>query len=330
MRKPPAYVHIAGCGHYLPERVIPNAQLEERWQLAQGWIHRRTGIEARPWATPEQATSDLAIGAGRKALEQAQIAPDSVDLVILATSTPDHLLPPTAPYVAAQLGCTRAGAFDLAGACCGFLYGMSMAESHVALRRQRVLVIGANLLSRRLKPDDPATACLFADAAGAVVLQPSEHETGLMGLAQGADGTQWDTIMIAEGGSRRNFSAGTWKRRGHLMTMKNGASLFREAVHDMATVGHQALADAGLTIDGIDWWIPHQANGRLIEEARKALAVPVAKTQNRVAGFGNSSAATIPLVLSAAVADGEIRRGQTLLLTAVGAGMLRMGLVWRY
>ncbi|CAM2008052.1 3-oxoacyl-ACP synthase III family protein [Acanthopleuribacter pedis] len=330
MRKAPCYAQITGCGHDTPERVVANHQLEERWSLPQGWIKRRTGIEQRSWAKPDQAVSDMAIAAGIRALTDADLDPGRVDLVILATSTPDYLLPPTAPFVAAKMGCTNAGAFDLAGACCGFLYGLSMAESHVALRHQVVLVIGANLLSRRLKPDDPATACLFADAAGAVVLQPSETPTGLLGVAQGANGAQWDTIMIAEGGSRANFGAGTWKRRGHLMTMKNGGSLFREAVHDMATVGRQAMADAALQMDAIDWWIPHQANGRLIEEARKALDVPVEKTQNRVARFGNSSAATIPLVLSVAVAEGEIQRGQTLLLTAVGAGMLRMGLVWSF
>ena len=322
-------ITILGAGHAVPRRMVTNAELERRWSLPEGWIERRTGIKRRPWVEPEEATSDLAVAAGLRALERAAVDPADIDLVILATSTPDHLLPPTAPRVAHLSGCVRAGAFDLTGACCGFLFGLSQGESHVRARGGKVLVIGANVLSRRVRPEDPNTGSLFSDGAGAVVLGPVERQAGLCGYSSGSNGALWDSVYIAEGGSRSPFAAETFARGGHLMDMKNGGGLFREAVGDMARVGIAAMDKAEWSRDEVDWWVPHQANARMIEEVRKTLSLPETKTVRTIEHYGNSSAGTIPIALSLCMEDGRLNPGHRLLMTAVGAGMLRIGIAWR-
>lgn len=321
-----AHFSLIACGHALPERRLSSEELERRARLPAGWIERRTGIRERPIAAQGESTGSLAVAAGRHALAQAAIDPAAIRLVILATSTPDKLLPPTAPAVAHQLGLTGAGAIDLAGACSGFLYGLTLADSFCRVHGGYALVIAANVLSRRLNWDDPNTTSLFADGAGAVVWGPTARPVGLRGVFLGADGSR-EGVVVPEGGSLHPVQADTFSRGAHLMQLDHGPSLFRHAVHGMAEAGRHALERAGLANHQIDWWIPHQANHRLIRDAGKLLAIPPGRTINLIRELGNSSAATIPTALSIAHGQGRFREGQQLLLTAFGAGMISSGLV---
>lgn len=316
-----------GWGYALPDSFLENTALEKRWGLDAGWIYRRTGIKRRPIADPHLATSDLAVSAAEMALEQADIDPEKVGLVILATSTPDQLLPPTAPVVANQLGLIKAGAIDLAGACSGFLYGLTLADSFCKVQHGYVLVIGANILTRRLNWNDPATASLFADGAGAVVWGPTERGSKLVAAQLNADGSGLAQVVIPEGGTKIPFSAKTFVNDGHLMQMDAGPQLFRKAVAAMVDAGRQVLEKAAVSHEEIDHWIPHQANGRLIEEARRKLLIPREKTRNQIAEIGNSSAATIPIVWAKMMEQQHIQPQQRLLLTSVGAGLIAAGLL---
>jgi 3-oxoacyl-[acyl-carrier-protein] synthase-3 len=320
---------ISKASLYVPEIRSSNADLEARLGLESGWIERRTGIKQRPAARPEQATSDLAIEAGRKLLLQSPTDPSSIGLLLLATSTPDHLLPPTAPLVAHKLNLPQAGAIDLAGACAGFLYAMALGGTWADVMQKSVLVIGANILTRRVDPSDPATAALFSDGAGAVLVEP-HTPSDLLAAHLGADGAGYDTIGIAAGGSREQLTAEGLALRRNLMTMRRGPALFRHAVHAMAEAGTLALRGAGLDPSAMDWWIPHQANARIIREAGELLEIPAERTVNVVAQYANSSAATIPIALAGAVESGCIRPGDRLLFTAAGAGMLSAALVMRW
>jgi 3-oxoacyl-[acyl-carrier-protein] synthase-3 len=313
----------------VPETGTPSEETERRLGLEPGWIERRTGVRFVPQASTDQATSDLAIAAGRQAIERAEIQAADIKLLLLATSTPDHLLPPTAPLVAQQLGLTQAGAIDLAGACAGFLYGVTLGGTYAHTLQAPVLVIGANILTRRVRQDDPATAALFGDGAGAVVLMPST-EPHVLGSYLGADGSRYDDILIPAGGSREPLSAESLAQGRHLMTIQRGKGLFRHAARMMADAGMRALAAAGMTSDVIDWWIPHQANLRMMQESGRLLGIPEARTIAVVDRYANSSAATIPIALDHAVRCGRVKRGDVLLLTAVGAGMLSGGLVVRF
>lgn len=322
---------IRSVARAIPEQSIPNDQLERELDLAPGWIAQRTGVLERPTAAPDQATSDLAVCAATRALEAAGVPPEQVGLVLLATSTPDHLLPPTAPLVAHRIGAVGAGAVDITGACAGFLYSLTFADAHCRVHPSgAVLVIGANVLSRRVNPKNIATAALFSDGAGAVVLTPDPDSDGLLGVYLGSDGSRYDVIGIPAGGSRQPLTAEAITEGKHLMEMQKGSHLFREAVQRMAHAGEQALQSAGLTADSVDWWVPHQANQRIIDDAGEKLGIPPEKTISVIDRYANSSAATIPIALADAVESGKIRRGDLLLLTAVGAGMVSAGVVLRW
>lgn len=322
-------VRVAGSGAFVPETRVGNAEIETRLGLEPGWIERRTGILSRPVASKEMATSDLAIEAGAQALQAAAVRPSDIGLLLLATSTPDHLLPPTAPLVAHRLSLTNAGAIDLAGACAGFLYALTLGASYGQSMQKPVLVIASNLLSRRLNPNDPATVALFGDGAGAVVLVP-HHEPHLSGIYLGADGANYDSIRIPAGGTREPVTVEGVHAGRHLMMMAKGPALFKDATAKMAEAGQQAMLNANIRAQDIDCWIPHQANIRLIREAGKLLGIPMDRTITVIDRFANSSAATIPIALVEAVASGTIKRGNQLLLTAAGAGMLNSGLILRW
>lgn len=323
----PFRIRVAGAGCCVPAPGAGNTELEERLGLEPGWIERRTGILSRPLAAPEQAASDLAVEAGRRAIESAGISPAQIALLLLATSTPDHLLPPTAPLVAHRLGLASAGAIDLAGACSGFLYALALGGAYAEAMRGPVLVIASNVLSRRVNPRDPATVSLFADGAGAVVLAPHD-EPHLLGIYLGSDGSKYDSIRIPAGGSRQPLTAEALLAGRHYMAMEKGAAVFREACRQMAEAGRRAMLAAG--VQRIDRWIPHQANVRLIRETGVLLGIPMERTVVGVERNANSSAATIPIALAEAAAAGEIQRGELLLLTAVGAGMTSAGAVLRW
>ena len=312
---------IIGFGPYAPERRVPNAEIEERLKLERGWIERRTGIVERRYAADGEALTDMAVLAADAALANAGIDRTQIALTLLATSTPDHLLPPSAPLLAHRLGLTRSGAVDLAGACAGFLYALALADGFVRAQGAPVLIVAANILSRRINPEERASCILFADAAGAVVLAPSERTgCGLLGTSLLADGGGYDLIKIAAGGSRRPFAPETPVEEA-LMTIADGQAVFAKAVDMMADASRAALQKAALTIADIDWFLPHQANARIMAAVAQKLGVPEQKMVSTVADFGNSSAATIPFSLALAVEAGRIRRGERILMCAAGAGL---------
>jgi 3-oxoacyl-[acyl-carrier-protein] synthase-3 len=312
---------IAGFGHYVPERRVENAEIEARLGLESGWIERRTGIRARRWAAPHEALTDLAVKAGDMALDDASIARDHVALTLLATSTPDHLLPPSASLLAYQLNLSNSGAIDLAGACSGFLYALALADGFVRTQGKPVLIVAANILSRRINPEERGSAILFADSAGAVLLVPSSSSrTGILGVDLASDGSHYGLISIPAGGSRKPFTAAMDPKQ-LLMTMSNGKSVFSQAVRMMTRCSFRAMEQAGLTPANIDRFVPHQANVRLFEVVCKNLGLARSKTVRTIEEFGNSSAATIPLSLSLANQDRPFVLGERLLLTAAGAGL---------
>ncbi|MBS0564942.1 MAG: beta-ketoacyl-ACP synthase 3 [Proteobacteria bacterium] len=316
----------AGWGHYAPDRRVANPEIETELGLPAGWIARRTGIEARRYAAPDQALSDLARPAGAAALAAADTGPGEVGLLLLATSTPDHALPPTAPLVAHQLG-LRCGAVDLAGACSGFLYALHLGGAHVRLTGQAVLVIGANLLSRRINPAETASRVLFADAAGAVLLRPSDDpRRGPRAADLGSDGAGYGLISVPAGGSRRPWAPAMDPAETR-MAMPDGPAVFAAAVEGMVGSGQRALRSAGLRADEIATWVPHQANARIVRAVGERLGLGRARLIGSLAEFGNSSAATIPLSLSLAHARGAPPVGPVL-LSAFGAGTVWASLVW--
>ena len=323
-------MRIAAVGHAVPDLRVTGAELEVRLGLEAGWIERRTGIRELRHASPAEATSDLATRAGADAIGRAGKWSAPIGLLLLATSTPDHPLPPTAPLVAHQLGLPNCGAFDLAGACSGFLGALALAHSYCTMQRCSVLVVAANVLSRRVNPVDPMTAALFADGAGAMILGPSDDADALLSIHLDSHGDHYEHILIPAGGSRTPITVGAVQRGEHFMRMERGPALFRIAVRAMARAGEAALLKANLSADAIDWWVPHQANARIIREAGERLGIPAERTISIVAEYGNSSAASIPLALSLAVRDGRIRPGKTLLLTSAGAGMIEAGAVLRW
>ncbi|TRB04320.1 beta-ketoacyl-ACP synthase III [Agrobacterium tumefaciens] len=320
---------MAGFGHAVPARCVGNDEIEARLGLESGWIERRTGILRRYWAEEGDTLSGLAAEAGRMALEDAKIDPDDIALTLLATSTPDHLLPPSAPLLAHRLGLSRSGGIDLAGACSGFLYALTLADGFVRTHGRAVLIVAANILSRRINPLERASAVLFADAAGAVVLTPcGEGQRGLLSADLRSDGSGYDLIRIAAGGSSQPFSADS-PAEDTLMAMRDGREVFSRAVALMTRTSQQVLQQAGVPAANIGRFVPHQANARMFDAVCGNLAIDRQKTVRTVESFGNSSAATIPLSLSVTNAERPLAGGETLLLTAAGAGMTGGAVVYR-
>ena len=312
---------ILALGHYVPERRVTNAEIEARLGVEPGWGEQRTGIRERRFAAADEALSDLAVKAGEMALAKAGIDRSTIGAMLLATSTPDHLLPPTAPLVAHRLGTRGAGAIDMAGACGGFLYALTFADGFVRQHGVPALVIAANILSRRLNLDDPTSALLFGDGAGAVLLAPSDRaRSGVRGMHLASDGATYDLIQIPAGGSRLPFSSDL-DPAALLMKIRDGKAVFTRAVQMMSDAARRAMARANVSIDDIDYFVPHQANGRIIAAAQRQLGVPDAKMLSSVALYANSSAATIPLTLSLAAERKPFAAGQRLLLSAAGAGL---------
>jgi 3-oxoacyl-[acyl-carrier-protein] synthase III len=327
-------VRVAGTGLYAPATVVTSAALEAELGLTPGWIARRTGIHERRIAAPDEAVSDLAVAAGRDALAAAGVAPADVLLVVLATSTPDHVLPPTAPALASRLGLT-APAFDLAAACSGFLYGLSLAGHWLAGPAARAgsaaLVIGANILSRRVNWRDRKTAPLFGDGAGAVVLRAEPGgRAGVLGLHLSSDGSAWRDVFVPAGGSRAPLTREALERGEQFMVMPDGGQLFRRAVRALVHSGEQALRAACITAPEVDWFVPHQAGSRLIRAGAEGLGIPPERVVSNVARYGNTSAASIPMALHEAVSAGQVRAGQLVLLGAVGGGLTAGAAVLRW
>ncbi len=297
---------IIGFGHAVPKRQVFNAEIEAELGLETGWIERRTGIRSRYWVEDGETLTELAAEAGRMTLANAGIARSEIGMVLLATSTPDHLLPPSAPLLAHKLGLTGAGAVDLAGACSGFLYALVIGDALVRTQGRAVLIVAANILSRRINRQERASAVMFGDAAGAVVLAPSQN--GLCGLVSStltSDGSNYGLIGIPAGET--------------LMTMRDGRSMFAQAVKTMAECGKTVLQQADVEPSAINHFVPHQANARIFDAVGEQLQLRNAITARTIRDYGNSSAATIPLSLS--LEQSAYRKGDLILLTAAGAGL---------
>ncbi|WP_431323674.1 beta-ketoacyl-ACP synthase III [Rhizobium sp. YTU87027] len=320
---------MAGFGHSVPGRCVENVEIEQSLGLEAGWIERRTGIRTRYWAKEDDTLSGLAAEAGAMALDNAGIGRSEIGLTLLATSTPDHLLPPTAPLVAHRLGLEHSGAIDLAGACSGFLYALTLADAFVRAQGRAVLIIAANILSRRINPAERASCVLFADAAGAVVLSPSSDPAiGVLGTDLCSEGSGYDLISIAAGGSNKPF-APERAAAEYLMTMRDGREVFSRAVEMMSTASQRALDRAAVQARAITRFVPHQANVRIFQAVATNLGIEAERTVCSLDRFGNSSAATIPLSLSLDIAKQPLRDGETLLLSAAGAGLTGAAVVYR-
>ena len=301
-------------GHHLPERVIENDWFRRELGLdtSDEWIRARTGIERRYFAAEGELTSDLAAAAGRAALSDAGITGGDVDAVILATTTPDATFPSTATKVQAALG-TGGFAYDVMAACAGFVFALANADAMIrAGLCNRALVIGAETYSRILDWTDRGTCVLFGDGAGAVVLEASEGERGILSADLNSDGRFGD-ILYVDGGVSSTGTAGTLRM--------SGKEVFRHAVEKLAATADAALVQAGLSHDDLDWIVPHQANVRIIEATARKLHTPMEKVVVTVQDHGNTSAASIPLALSVAVADGRLRPGQAVVMEAIGGGL---------
>ncbi len=316
-------VGIVGTGSCVPERILTNRDLEHMVETSDEWITTRTGIKERRIADADTATSDLACGAGRQALESAGIGPDEVDLIIVATVTPDMLFPATACLVQARLGAARAAAFDLSAGCSGFVYALATGAGFIASGQYRtVLVIGADCLSKITNWEDRSTCVLFGDGAGAAVLRAVPEGYGILSVTLGADGTGGEKLSLPGGGSRRPFR---FERQetdaGNEYIHMCGSDVYKFAVRVMPQAAEEALGKAGLTAGDVQLLIPHQANIRIIEAAAERLHLDRDRVMVNVDRYGNTSAASIGLALDEAVRTGRLTHGGVGLLVGFGAGL---------
>ncbi|GIO10789.1 3-oxoacyl-[acyl-carrier-protein] synthase 3 [Cohnella xylanilytica] len=314
-------VGILGTGKYNPERRLTNQELETMVDTNDEWIVTRTGIRERRIAAAHEATSDLAYEASLKALEAAGITADQLDLIIVATITPDMFFPSTACIVQEKLGAKNAAAFDLSAACSGFIYGLANASGFIAMGTYKyVLVVGADTLSRITDYTDRNTCVLFGDGAGAVVLGAVPEGRGFKSFKLGADGAGGELLCIRGGGSRLPSSAQTIEGKHHFLYM-NGRDVFKFAVRVMGSAAEEALAMAGMDKENIDLLIPHQANIRIIQSALERLSLSEDKCMINVDRYGNMSAASIPVALAEAVEEGRLKEGDRLVMVGFGGGL---------
>lgn len=312
---------ITGVGAYLPERVLTNAELERLVETTDEWITSRTGIRERRIAAADEATSDLAARAALRALEFAGVTPEQVDLIIVATITPDMLFPSVACLVQQKIGARRAAAFDLEAACSGFIYALEVGQQFIMSHTyDTVLVIGAEKLSSIVDWTDRNTCVLFGDGAGAVVLQNRPRSHGLLTACMGADGSKAQLLCMPGGGSRIPATLDSVSSRLHYLRM-DGRETFKNAVTAMGQAAQEVLARCDLTIDRIKLIIPHQANRRIIDAVADRVGAPVERVYMNVDRYGNTSAASIPIALDEARRTGRIKSGDITLLVAFGAGL---------
>ncbi|HEY3359549.1 MAG TPA: beta-ketoacyl-ACP synthase III [Polyangia bacterium] len=314
---------IAGTGRGLPERVLSNADLEQMVDTSDSWIVERTGIRERRIIAKGQTSSDLAATAGLHACRKAGIDPATLDCIIVSTVTPDSPLPATAVHVQRKLGAGGCAAFDMAAACAGFIYGLSVGDAFIARGQfKRVLVVGVEVLSPVIDWEDRNTCVLFGDGAGAAVLVPGGDAAGDRGLWSThlyADGTMADALGIPAGGTALPASQETVAQRLHYVKM-NGREVFKHAVRNMSRAALTALEHNGLTITDVDTVLAHQANMRIVEGVAKQLALPLDKFFINLPKYGNTSSASIPIALDEALEAGRVKQGDLLLMTALGAG----------
>jgi len=313
----PVRSRMVGVGACLPAAAVSNDDLAKRVDTSDEWIVQRSGIRTRHIAAEGETTSDLAFAAAKAALEHAGIPAERVDLIVLGTTTPDHTFPASAVKVQARLGITGGFAFDVQAVCSGFIYALAIADSFIRTGQAKTaLVIGADTFSRILDWEDRTTCVLFGDGAGAVVLEAAEGDgtiadRGVLSTHLHSDGRHYDSLAC-DGGPSATKTVGAVRM--------NGQEVFRHAVSRLSEVAAEALAANGITSEQLDWLVPHQANLRIIEGTAKKLKLPAEKAVITVDHHGNTSAASIPLALAEAVADGRIKRGDLLLMEAMGGG----------
>lgn len=307
------WARVVGTGGYLPPQILTNDDLARRMDTSDEWIRSRTGIRQRHIADPSQASSDLGLEASRAALAAAQLTPQEIDLLIVATATPDYVFPSTACILQAKLGAKGCAAFDIQAVCSGFVYALSIADKLIRSGQYRcALVVGAEVYSRILDWSDRGTAVLFGDGAGAVVLK-ADTRPGILGSVLRADGSQAGILSVPG-----NISHG--KIAGSPYLHMDGQAVFKVAVKVLDEVARETLALCGATLADVDWLIPHQANVRILEATAKKLGIDASKVVVTVDRHGNTSAASVPLALDVAIRDGRIRSGHKVMLQAVGGG----------
>lgn len=314
-------VKILGTGSSLPEKIVTNFDLAEIVDTNDEWIQSRTGIKTRRMATPEEQTSDFAAEASKRALEMAGVKAEDIDLIIVATITPDMPFPSTACLVQEKIGATKASAFDLEAACSGFVYGVTVAKQFISTGfYKHVLVVGAETMTKILDFEDRNTCVLFGDGAGAVVLGPSDDESGFLGIDLGADGSGGDFLKMPGGGTLNPASENTVNDRLHYLKME-GSEVFKFAVRIMGKSSINAVKKSNLTVDDIDFLVPHQANIRIISAAAKKLKLPMEKVHVNLDKYGNMSAASIPVALDEAIRNEKIKKGDNVVLVGFGGGL---------
>lgn len=315
---------IAGSGSFLPERVLSNDELAERVDTSDAWIRERTGIKRRHIASDGETTASLGEAAARRALDDAGLTPADIDLIVVATTTPDLVFPSTATMIQARLGMEQGAAFDVQAVCSGFVYGLSVTDALLRTgQHKRALLIGAETMSRILNWEDRATCVLFGDGAGAWVLEAGEGEVGqgVLGCYLRSDGRLKDLLHTSGGPSSTQSS-------GHLIMQGN--AVFKHAVVNISEAMTTLMAKHGYSGDDIDWFVPHQANQRILEAVAKRLGIAPGKVVSTVAEHGNTSAASVPLAFDVAVKDGRIQRGHLCLLEALGGGLTWGSALVRY
>jgi 3-oxoacyl-[acyl-carrier-protein] synthase-3 len=320
------YSRITGTGRYLPEKVLTNFDLEKIVDTTDEWIRTRTGVERRHCVAPDQTTSDMCVEAAKQAMKSAGVGPADIDMVIVGTTSPDLIFPNVGTLVQHRLGIPACPAFSLEAACTGFIYALTTADKFIkAGEAKRVLVIGAECITKLIDWKDRNTCVLFGDGAGAVILEPA-NEPGLMACHLGADGQYKDLLYYPVGASNNLAKAGT----DEAAIMMSGKDVFKVAVQTLGDVASRTLELAGVSKEELDWLVPHQANLRIIQATARRLELPMDKVILTVQDHGNTSAASVPLALDVGVRDGRIKRGQLVLMEAFGGGFTWGSVLMRF
>ncbi|MFH1312780.1 MAG: beta-ketoacyl-ACP synthase III [Candidatus Eisenbacteria bacterium] len=329
-RKQPSGIGIIGIGSYVPEGELTNLDLEKIVNTTDEWIVERTGIRKRHKADAQTATSDLAAGAALRALEDAGLKPDDIDVIIVGTATPDMFFPSTGCLVQKEIGARRAAAFDVSAACSGFLYGLSIAQDFVTTGKyNKVLVIGAETLTKIVDWTDRTTCVLFGDGAGAAVVGRVGDGRGIVSSLLASDGTMGDLLKLPAGGSRMPPTVETIKGGHHYVKMQ-GNKLFKAAVKAMASAAVEVLDDAGYSGDDLDLLVTHQANMRIIDATARRINIPPEKVFTNVDQYGNTSAASIPMALTEAKEKGVLKEGMLVELVSFGGGLTWASVLMRW
>jgi len=324
------YSKITGWGMYVPDNVVTNHDLEKILDTNDEWIVSRTGIRERRIVTDDETTVTMSIAASKKALEKAGLSAEDLDLIILASSTPDYLVPPASSIIQNELGAKKAAAMTLIAGCSGFVYGLNTAAQFIQTGAyEHILVIGAETVSSGIDWEDRGTAILFGDGAGAVIVSRTTQPGGLLSMSMGSDGSGWDALIVPALGTKNYPSHENIARKDHKLKMK-GRPVFKFATRVMSDAAVDVTTQAGLTMDDIDVLIPHQANQRIIDLALRRLNFPAEKTIVNLDRYGNTSAASVPLAMIEALEDGRIKDNDKVVMIAFGAGLTYAAAVWQF